>query len=60
MITRNKYKMECGQCCERDKNEVLQSIGDIFVCRGEFGKDSSRKWHFDGVSKVRLSFGRQS
>ena len=34
MITRNKYKMQCGQCCERDKNEVLQGIGDIFICQG--------------------------
>ena len=39
MQTRQEYKEEYDQFCEKDKNQVLQSIGDIFICL-VMGKDS--------------------
>lgn len=28
--------MECGQCCERAQNKVLQNIGKISICLGKY------------------------
>lgn len=28
----SEYKVEYDQICERDKNQVLQRIGDISIC----------------------------
>ena len=32
MLTGQEYKVEYDQFSERDKNQVLQSIGDISIC----------------------------